>query len=96
MYKGKLSEVCDDGGSSHQFIQVMESCRCASCGGNSEMKLLLVLNKRKLPILGETKPWCFTRGSLNLIRDSEISLPHDAVAFSNMTKFSNLCPVLSE
>lgn len=73
VYKGKSSGVCDDGGSNHQFIQVMESCRCAGCGGNSEMKLLLVLNKRKLAILGETKPWCFTRGSLNLIRDSEIS-----------------------
>lgn len=71
--KGKLSEVCDDGGSSHQFIQVKESCRCAHCGGTSETKLLLVLNKRKLPILGETKRWCFTRGFLNLIGDSAIS-----------------------
>lgn len=52
--KGKLSEVCGDGGSSHQFIQVKGSCRCASCGGTSETKLLLGLSKRKLPILGET------------------------------------------
>lgn len=69
MQKGiKLSEVSDDGGSSHQIIQVKESCRCASCGGTSETKLHLVLNERKLPVIGETKPWC-----LNLIPDSEIS-----------------------
>lgn len=69
----KLPEVSDDGGSSHQIIQVKESCRCAHYGGTSETKLLLVLNERKLPIIVETKPWCLTRGFLNLIPDSEIS-----------------------
>lgn len=69
----KLSEVSDDGGSSHQITQVKESCRCAGCGETSETKLLLVLNERKLPILGKTKLWCFTLGFLNLIPDSEIS-----------------------
>lgn len=95
VFKGKLPEVCDDGVSSRQIIQVKESCRCASCGGTSETKLLLVLNKRKLPVLGEIKPWCFTRGFFKSHSGLGDFSPHNAVTFSNLTKFSKLCLVLS-
>ena len=58
-------------GRSHQFIQVRENCRCSICSENSETKLLLVLNRKKLQFLEETKCYCFTKGFLNLIWDSE-------------------------
>lgn len=54
LQRKKLSEVCDHYGSSRQFIQVKEKCRCSICRENSDTKLLLVHNTEKLQFLGET------------------------------------------